>query len=88
MGKKKASAASRARAFIENCEVRFRFKCPRQWKELTLTSDDKIRHCGVCEKSVYYCESPAELEECAREGRCAAVDIGPSMELGGLEKLY
>jgi hypothetical protein len=86
MGKRKNAPPNEA--MIENCEVQFRFRCPKQWEQLTATDDAKVRFCGVCEKNVFLCESRAELLECTREGRCIATYIGPMPALGEMVELY
>jgi len=40
---------------IENCAPTFKFQCPKQWESLTVTGDPTVRHCGACDKDVYYC---------------------------------
>ncbi len=42
---------------IQNCEVRFRFQCPKQWEALQQTSDPGVRSCSQCQKQVYLCAS-------------------------------
>jgi hypothetical protein len=69
---------------IENCDVHFRFKCPKQWADLQPTNDKLVRHCDVCEKDVFYCYTKDELQERASKNQCVAFnDYGESpMTLG------
>lgn len=57
---------------IQNCDVRFRFKCPKQWADLQPTADKLIRHCDTCDHDVYYCYSKEELNERAEKNHCVA----------------
>ena len=57
---------------IQNCDVRFRFKCPKQWADLQPTADKLIRHCDTCNHDVYYCYSKEELNERAEKNQCVA----------------
>jgi hypothetical protein len=60
-------------AEIRNCEVRFRFECPRLWSNLQSTSNKLIRHCETCNQDVFYCHTKEELNERARKGQCVAI---------------
>ena len=57
---------------IENCPPEFELKCPRNWAELELTSEDGVRHCHECERPVYHAESLADAASHQREGHCIA----------------
>jgi uncharacterized protein (TIGR02996 family) len=59
---------------IDNCP-QFRFKCPRQWSELTPTERDGERFCGSCVRTVYYCATIDEARERGAEGKCVAIDV-------------
>jgi uncharacterized protein (TIGR02996 family) len=61
---------------IENCGIRFKFRCPRQWQALTLTDDSKVRFCSACAKNVYYSETVDEARDHAQSGHCVAVAPG------------
>lgn len=61
---------------IQNCEVRFQFKCPKQWVALKETAEPGVRSCSQCQKHVYFCQSPEEVARHAREGHCVAVPAG------------
>ncbi|WPB82218.1 hypothetical protein KYC5002_24265 [Archangium violaceum] len=61
---------------IQNCQVRFQFKCPKQWDSLRETAEPGVRLCGQCHKQVYLCQSTQEAAEHARAGHCVAVPAG------------
>lgn len=69
---------------IENCP-QFRFKCPRQWSELLLTAVEGERHCGECERTVYYCATIDEARQRAGEGACVAIDLASPRWRGDLD---
>ncbi|MDY7227170.1 hypothetical protein [Hyalangium rubrum] len=72
---------------IQNCEVRFQFKCPKQWDALRETAEAGVRLCDACQKHVYLCESKLDAARHAREGHCVAVPgwvTSPSDAPGGL----
>ncbi len=56
---------------IRNCV--FGFKCEINWDEMVLTNDDKVRHCGACEKNVYLIDDSDELFEAIKQNRCVAI---------------
>lgn len=62
------------RTRIENCPLRWRFACPRQWQQLQLTGNTAVRYCGGCDKNVHYCRSVNEARAHSAAGRCVAVD--------------
>jgi uncharacterized protein (TIGR02996 family) len=76
--------AALARVPVENCPVRFAFRCPRKWENLTPTEDPAVRFCGGCQKSVHYCGTLAEARQHARAGHCVAVDLGVPRSRGDL----
>jgi uncharacterized protein (TIGR02996 family) len=62
---------------IENCELAFRFQCPKQWEQLKVRgTDPAVRHCDSCNKPVYYCSTLPEAQGHARQGHCVAVQLG------------
>jgi uncharacterized protein (TIGR02996 family) len=61
------------RTIVENCEISFRFRCPRQWASLQRGDDDRVRYCTSCERQVHYCTTAAEAREHAYAGHCVAV---------------
>jgi type IV pilus assembly protein PilB len=76
---------------IQNCQVRFQFKCPNQWDALQETAESGVRLCGECHKQVYLCQSTQEAAEHARAGHCIAAPVGlvspgaPTLQPQGLE---
>lgn len=60
-------------AKIENCDVRFRYRCPKDWDALVSTQDAGVRHCLACDKDVYLCDSVAAFLRHAERGHCVAV---------------
>jgi len=63
------------RSAIENCGVRFRFNCPRQWTSLEPTEVAAVRFCDSCSRKVYYCGTIEQAREHARQGDCVALDV-------------
>lgn len=61
---------------IENCDVKFRFACPKQWTELLLTPVEGERFCGECERTVYFCATIDEARVRASQNTCVAIDLG------------
>lgn len=55
---------------IQKCGRLLRFRCPKQWEELTPTKVPTLRFCSVCQKNVYFCETLEDLKKNA--GRCVA----------------
>ena len=68
---------------IQNCDVRFRFRCPLRWSMLSPTSSPDQRKCSECNRLVYRCHTKSEVEWHARQGRCVAfVSLHDSEFLG------
>lgn len=66
-----------AKVPIENCNVRWRFQCPKRWSELEATADDGKRWCTACRKEVHYCASVEYARSIAENyGQCVAIDLG------------
>jgi hypothetical protein len=75
-------------------EVEWEFCCPMKWDDLEKPAKeagsfeeslkqlggDEVRHCGHCHKSVYWCRSPKELADHARQGHCVAIYADPDGE--------
>lgn len=57
-------------------KLRFDFVCDKSWADLQSTGDDRVRHCGACEKNVYYCDNIADAREHTEKRHCVAVDLG------------
>ena len=62
----------RLQATVSRCGRWFRFRCPKEWKLLSPTSEVGVRFCGVCQQKVYFAATEEELRKLASEGRCAA----------------
>jgi len=69
-----------ARPAIERCmrSPGFDFRCPKDWGSLSLTDREDVRHCGACNKSVYYCTNVPEARGHAARGECVALDLRAS----------
>lgn len=68
-----------------NCPMEY--ECPKVWDDLTSTPDEKIRHCGACDKDVTFCADEGEVLELAKQGACIAFytkreKLSPRMVLG------
>jgi len=74
-----------SRPALENCELRFKFECPRRWDQLTPTDDDGVRFCGACHKKVFYCPTIDVARLAALVGRCIAVSLTVARSPGDLE---
>jgi hypothetical protein len=57
---------------INNCKI---FRCSQTWSELEPTENSKARFCQGCEKFVFLCQDPQELEFHARRLHCVAFEI-------------
>ena len=77
-----------ARVPVENCPVRFAFRCPRKWEKLMPTEDPAVRFCHACRKSVHYCGTLGEARQHARAGHCVAVDLGVPRARGDLRRMF
>lgn len=62
-----------ARQFVEGCNG-FEAPCPRDWSQMQPTERTDVRHCGGCQKDVYYCTTLDVARSHARRGNCVAVD--------------
>ena len=69
---------------IEECGLRFRFRCPKQWEALQPTDRASVRFCTECEQNVYYCDSIQRARAHARQGHCVAVDLAIPRKRGDL----
>jgi uncharacterized protein (TIGR02996 family) len=69
---------------IENCGLRFRFRCPQRWDRLKPTELPLVRHCDRCREQVFYCGTIEEAREHARLGHCVAVDVQVTRREGDL----
>lgn len=57
---------------IQNCDVRFRFRCPLRWSMLSPTSSPDQRKCSECNRLVYRCHTKSEVTWHGRLGHCVA----------------
>ena len=69
---------------IDNCPE-FRFKCPKQWADLTPTAADGERFCGECQRTVYYCATIDEARARGGEGKCVAIDVASPRWKGDMD---
>ena len=74
-----------ARTVVEGCDMRFSFKCPREWSSMTVTAKPDIRHCTTCNQHVYYCATVQQAQGHAERGRCVVVDLIPRRRPHDLE---
>jgi hypothetical protein len=56
-------------------ECKFKFKCPKQWTELSCTKDSSVRFCDHCQSDVHWVNNEEEFHERALKGECVATDI-------------
>lgn len=63
-----------SRPNIEECDIEFRFKCPKQWSSLVATDNPAVRRCGTCDRDVHFCATIEEVREHAWENHCVAFD--------------
>lgn len=67
---------------VENCDgvnseeggIVFHYQCPKQWADLAVTENSKVRMCGECKKLVFFCHSVREARGLARQGMCVAIE--------------
>ena len=69
---------------IRNCE--FVFKCPNDWRSLRIASNGKVGFCDACQKQVFLCATPDELDWAIRNKLCVAVRTPEKTTLMGLPK--
>jgi uncharacterized protein (TIGR02996 family) len=73
-----------SRPTLEKC-VRFELKCPKQWSELALTDNPRVRNCGVCRQQVRFCDEVQEARALAMKGQCVAVELTRPRMVNDLE---
>lgn len=61
-----------SRVPVDKCDVRFQFKCPKRWEALASTDQSYVRHCGTCNRNVYFCTNLDEVRARGRSGECVA----------------
>jgi uncharacterized protein (TIGR02996 family) len=74
------------RSEIENCEVRFLFRCPQRWEKLKTTELPMVRFCDWCSQEVFYCGTIDQAKEHACAGHCVAVDVKVTRQPGDLDE--
>jgi len=57
---------------IQNCDVQFSFRCPKQWADLSPTEQSTVRYCNECTQNVYFCLTDDELSQRMANDQCAA----------------
>ena len=70
---------------VENCEPRFRFKCPKNWTALKETADRRVRFCSECQKEVHWCNTSAAATELGRQGKCVALYTNEASTTGMID---
>ena len=61
-----------ANAEVINCDPKFRFKCPRNWKSLTLTDLPRVRHCEQCGRLVTWTDDSERAKRLGLKNECVA----------------
>jgi hypothetical protein len=70
---------------VEGCAgLRWTFRCPRDWYELTETGDPDSRFCEGCKQLVVRAQSEDHAEALARRGICVALERLLETTLGEL----
>jgi hypothetical protein len=73
---------------IRNCPLRFKQECPKEWGNLTVSSDSGQRRCNHCQRDVFLCSDVDDTLEHGRAGNLVARDEParselPPVRLGG-----
>lgn len=80
-----------AKVSIENCNVRWRFQCPKKWSELEPVESEfgsDMRFCSACRKNVHFCQSVEVARGLAETlGACVAIDLGVIRRPGDMDML-
>ncbi len=77
-----------AKVPIENCNVRWRFQCPKRWSELQDLGEPNARFCTACRQSVHYCETVEDARNIAEAvGFCVVIDLGVPRKAGDMAML-
>ncbi len=77
--------ATVGRPALEGCPVRFGFRCPMKWQELTPTADPVVRHCAGCDSPVTFFDSLELAQRASLQGQCVAVDLSVERHEGDLD---
>ena len=68
---------------VRNCHAR---DCPKNRDELERTERERVGHCKVCQKNVYYCDRVNEVERLTKEGkRIAYLKLLPRLPIHRIE---
>jgi len=59
----------------------FGLVCPQRWESLAPTDEPGVRHCGQCDKEVYFCTTDAETVSHAQAGHCIAREMPDLSEM-------
>lgn len=57
---------------VVNCEIKFRFECPKIWQNLDDTAQTGVKFCKTCERDVFLCSTDEETMRHAEQGHCVA----------------
>lgn len=71
------------RGNIWNCSASFENVCPREWADLSVTEDQDVRYCSVCDETVTLCTSPTEFVQLGNKGQCVACPDSQTPESQG-----
>ena len=61
---------------IRNCQ--FKFECPKIWDDLAETADERVRHCGECNRMVIFCRTAKQLKRAIVDNYCVAIEVRDS----------
>ncbi|HVF85638.1 MAG TPA: hypothetical protein VM821_06630 [Abditibacteriaceae bacterium] len=75
---------------VVNCDIKFRFECPKLWQNLDDTQEPDVKFCDACQREVFLCSSDEETMEHAEQGHCIArarphFSTLPMMVIGEIE---
>jgi hypothetical protein len=56
-----------------DCDVVWRYKCPKDWAKLAPTGDPWSRHCETCNRAVVMCSDQEQINAARRVGACVAI---------------
>lgn len=68
-----------------DCEIAWKFKCPKDWATMSPTADPLARHCQACDRQVVLCGDESQIKAAKQAGACVA--IGRRNEGEGVEML-
>lgn len=61
------------KTLIRNCKLKYR--CSMKWDLLEKTSDEDVRYCPECKKSVHHCQTDDQLIIAIIDDHCVAVSV-------------